>query len=93
MKDIPSSVTSSTDVDLLATAISETLQFAPNTAGRPARLTDRAAPWWTEECAKAAIEHRKVRRAFPLGFNREAQQARWVLRRVVRRAKRQFWQR
>ena len=90
-QDLPITANSPEDIDLLASAISETIQTALHAAGRPARDTNRSAPWWTEDCAKAAIQHRKVRRANPLGFNKVVQQARRALRRVVRRAKRQFW--
>ena len=51
----------------------------------------RKAPWWNEECAASIAELRCVRRAFPLGFNRDVQLARRDLRRVVRRAKRAYW--
>ena len=90
-KDLPTAANSLEEVDLLAVAISETLQSALQTAGRPARQSNRSAPWWTEECAEAAITHRRVRRAMPLGFSREVQQARRAFQRTVRRAKRQFW--
>ena len=90
-RDLPIAANSPEEIDLLAVAISETIQTALQTAGRPARQSNRSAPWWTEECAEAAIEHRRARRATPLGFNKEVQHARRALQRTVRRAKRQFW--
>ena len=91
IRDLPTVANGPADIDFLATAISESVQTALQTAGRPARRNNRSAPWWTEECAVAAVNHRQVRRANPLGFNKVVQQARRALRRVVRRAKRQFW--
>ena len=91
VQGLPIAASNPEEIDLLATAISETLQTALYIAGRPARGTNRSAPWWTEECAKAALQHRRVRRANPYGFNRAIQLARRALRRVVRRAKQHFW--
>ncbi|KAK5994259.1 putative RNA-directed DNA polymerase from transposon BS-like protein [Cladobotryum mycophilum] len=90
-RDLPTQTTNTDDLDSLATAIIELIQISLETAGTPPRQTQRAAPWWTEECAEAALKYRQTRRRFPLGFCRAIQEARKALQKTVRRTKRQFW--
>ncbi|KAI8396326.1 hypothetical protein FOFC_20873 [Fusarium oxysporum] len=68
-----------------------TLSNNAKAAGRPARKGGRPAPWWTEECACAAVAFRAIRRSYPCGFNQDVQIAKRDFHRVVRRAKRQYW--
>ncbi|OAQ57666.1 endonuclease/reverse transcriptase [Purpureocillium lilacinum] len=88
---IPQAATTVVDLDRLADAIIDLIQSAARAAGRRSQRRPRKAPWWNEECAASVAELRCVRRAFPLGFNRDVQLARRDLRRVVRRAKRAYW--
>ncbi|PWI64963.1 hypothetical protein PCL_08414 [Purpureocillium lilacinum] len=88
---IPQAATTAADLDRLADAIIDLIQSAARAAGRRSQRRPRKAPWWNEECAASVAELRCVRRAFPLGFNRDVQLARRDLRRVVRRAKRAYW--
>ncbi|KAJ6439060.1 reverse transcriptase [Purpureocillium lavendulum] len=88
---IPQATTTAADLDQLADAIIDLIQSAARAAGRQSQCRPRKAPWWNEECAASVAELRCVRRAFPLGFNRDVQLARRDLRRVVRRAKRAYW--
>ncbi|OAQ65636.1 endonuclease/reverse transcriptase [Purpureocillium lilacinum] len=88
---IPQAATTVADLDRLADAIIDLIQSAARAAGRRSQRRPRKAPWWNEECAASVAELRCVRRAFPLGFNRDVQLARRDLRRVVRRAKRAYW--
>ncbi|PWI64236.1 hypothetical protein PCL_11356 [Purpureocillium lilacinum] len=82
--------TTAADLDQLADAIIDLIQSAARAAGRRSQRRPRKAPWWNEECAASVAELRCVRRAFPLGFNRDVQLARRDLRRIVRRAKQEF---
>ncbi|KAM4055483.1 endonuclease-reverse transcriptase domain-containing protein [Hirsutella rhossiliensis] len=88
---IPAAASATEDLDTLANAIIDLIQTAARAAGRRSQRQPRRAPWWNDECIAAVAEHRCVRRAFPLGFNRDVQLARRDLRRVVRRAKRAYW--
>ena len=88
---IPQAATTAADLDRLADAIIDLIQSAARAVGRRTQRRPRKAPWWNEECAASVAELRCVRRAFPLGFNRDVQLARRDLRRVVRRAKRAYW--
>ena len=88
---IPQAATTVADLDRLADAIIDLIQSAARAVGRRTQRRPRKAPWWNEECAASVAELRCVRRAFPLGFNRDVQLARRDLRRVVRRAKRAYW--
>ncbi|KAK4076871.1 transcriptional regulator family: HMG [Purpureocillium lilacinum] len=88
---IPQAATTAADLDRLADAIIDLIQSAARAAGRRSQRRPRKAPWWNEECAASVAELRCVRRAFPLGFNRDVQLARRDVRRIVRRAKREFW--
>ncbi|PWI64416.1 hypothetical protein PCL_10484 [Purpureocillium lilacinum] len=88
---IPQAATTAADLDRLADAIIDLIQTAARATGRRSQRRPRKAPWWNEECAASVAELRCVRRAFPLGFNRDVQLARRDLRRVVRRAKRAYW--
>ncbi|PWI64394.1 hypothetical protein PCL_10507 [Purpureocillium lilacinum] len=88
---IPQATTTAADLDQLADAIIDLIQSAARAAGRRSQCRPRKAPWWNEECAASVAELRCIRRAFPLGFNRDVQLARRDLRRMVRRAKRAYW--
>ncbi|KAM4067475.1 endonuclease-reverse transcriptase domain-containing protein [Hirsutella rhossiliensis] len=58
---IQPSTASPQDLDSLALAVTNLLQFAAKAAGRPVRKGARSAPWWTEECVLAAAEYRARR--------------------------------
>ncbi|KAK5996418.1 putative RNA-directed DNA polymerase from transposon BS-like protein [Cladobotryum mycophilum] len=85
-RDLPTQTTNTDDLDSLATVITELIQISLETAGTPPRQTQRAAPWWTEECAEAALKYRQTRRRFPLGFCRAIQEARKALQKTTRYA-------
>lgn len=77
----------------MATSLISMLKSAASRAGHLTRKRARAAPWWNDKCALAAAEYRSMRRIYPLGYGKEAAQlARKRLQRVVRNAKRSFWQ-
>ncbi|KAI5455926.1 hypothetical protein BGZ63DRAFT_409562 [Mariannaea sp. PMI_226] len=68
---IPSTASSTTELDELASALIGLLQIAARAAGRPVRKGGRSALWWTKECAGATAEYRAIRRLYPLGFGKE----------------------
>ncbi|RKK10702.1 hypothetical protein BFJ63_vAg18361 [Fusarium oxysporum f. sp. narcissi] len=89
--EIPLTDSTPAELDELASSLVSLLTSAAKAAGRPARKGGRPAPWWTEECACAAVAFRAIRRSYPCGFNQDVQIAKRDFHRVVRRAKRQYW--
>ncbi|KAJ3499512.1 hypothetical protein NLG97_g286 [Lecanicillium saksenae] len=88
---IPHTATTPTELDNLANALISLLKSSAQAAGRVSRKGTKSAPWWTEDCAEAAIEYRATIRRYPAGFSYEIQCARRNFQRVIKRAKRQYW--
>ena len=74
-------------LDECVTLLTETIQHAIQTAGKPDRKEGRAAPWWTKEC-KTAYQAYKHARQLGSGSLQEERQA---FKTTVRQAKRQYW--
>ncbi|KID81124.1 Endonuclease/exonuclease/phosphatase [Metarhizium guizhouense ARSEF 977] len=89
---LPAAASTALELDALSEALVGLLQAAARAAGRPIHKGTRSAPWWTEECAHAAAGYRAIRRLYPLGFNQEVQLDKRDFQRVVRQAKRTYWQ-
>ncbi|KAH6980548.1 hypothetical protein EDB80DRAFT_260638 [Ilyonectria destructans] len=58
-------------LDELASTLVSPLHSAAKATDGPARMGAHSAPWWTEECARAAAGYRAIRRLYTLGFNQD----------------------
>ncbi|OXV07009.1 hypothetical protein Egran_05224, partial [Elaphomyces granulatus] len=77
-------------LDRLTEEVTNAIATALAASTKRAMGTGTGQPWWNQSCREAAAAHRRARA--DLGLNSETtDQAKKELRRVVRKAKRDFW--